>query len=132
MDQNRNASDEEYEEDYVYDDEEPEYNDNEGEDIGRNGSIGGSVISSRKQSFDSDTADYADAEDRKSLPALPLSEDEFDATVTEPAERNETVKRWVRIDERRNRKSSSSSSSLSLSVCIRIAWREHFDENENK
>lgn len=94
MDNNRNASDEEYEEDedYVYDDD-PEYDDNDGEDIGRNGSIGGSMISSRKQSFDGDTTDYADADDRKLQPALPLSEDEFDATVTDPSERNETVKR---------------------------------------
>lgn len=92
-DTNRNASDEEYEEDYVYDDDDPEYDDNDGDDIGRNGSIGGSFISSRKQSFDGDTPDYADGEERKMVPSLPLSEDEFDATVTEATERNETVKR---------------------------------------
>lgn len=77
----------------MYDDDESEYDDNEGEDIGRNGSVSGTFISSRKQSFDGDTPDYADGEERKMVPSLPLSEDEFDATVTEPTERNETVKR---------------------------------------
>lgn len=80
----------------MYEDDDAEYDDNEGEDIGRNGSISGSYIPPRKKSFDGDTTDYVEGEEKKLLPSLsslPLSEDEFDATVTDPSERNDTVKR---------------------------------------
>lgn len=88
--QDRNASDNVYDEEYYDDDYE-----DEGDDIVRNDRISSSMSSSSKLSFDGETTDYVDPDDGNLPPGLPLSEDEFDATETEQTERNETVKRWV-------------------------------------
>lgn len=93
----RNSS-EEYEDEYYYDDDDVEHdiddNNDDGEDVGRNESIGGTLISPQKESFDTE---FTGTDDRD---LLPLLEDQFDASVTEQTERNETVKRWVdELDE---------------------------------